>query len=330
MVVDPASNSEVGPWRMYYYGRNRSSWHSGVAPALLSTGRVGMAVSRDGVSWTRFPGSLPEGAILDPDEQTSSAFDNVHVGCTDVFFFEGEWWMYYLGGSLEETDVAQGRVMKGMKMRTGLVKSKRGLEFLREGSTAVLDVGSQGEWDSMFVAWARVLPPSSQQQNWLMTYSSMERTPSPRSAIGLATSCDGRSWHKLGKVLEAGKPGCWDDGGVSRRHVLKSGNQYLMFYEGVNRTGVHGIGLAISGDGVHWEKDVAQGGEPGGPVFTARLGEDAWDNAVVAAPHVVCLDDGSFRLYYVGNDSTKKSNAIGMAVSHGSDFKSWKRNVGQM
>ncbi len=75
---------------MYYYGRNQDSWHSGVKPALLSTGRVGVALSEDGFHWKRYRGTLPEGAILDPDEaSSSSSFDCVHVGCGDVFFFEG-------------------------------------------------------------------------------------------------------------------------------------------------------------------------------------------------------------------------------------------------
>lgn len=85
VVKDPSSSS----WRMYYYGRNRDSWHSGVTPALLSTGRIGLALSEDGLRWTRYRGALPEGAILDPDDGSPS-FDSVHIGCSDVFFHEGK------------------------------------------------------------------------------------------------------------------------------------------------------------------------------------------------------------------------------------------------
>lgn len=86
VVYDSASSV----WRMYYYGRNSDSWHSGVTPALLSTGRVGLALSEDGVHWKRAKGALPEGAILDPDDEGStSSFDSVHVACGDVFFLNG-------------------------------------------------------------------------------------------------------------------------------------------------------------------------------------------------------------------------------------------------
>lgn len=84
VVKDPSSPS----WRMYYYGRNTDSWSSGVRPALLSTGRVGLAVSEDGVHWNRHRGPLCDGAILDPDEGSDGSFDSVHVGCSDVFFHD--------------------------------------------------------------------------------------------------------------------------------------------------------------------------------------------------------------------------------------------------
>lgn len=96
-------------------------------------------------------------------------------------------------------------------------------------------------------------------------------------------------------------------------------NEYVMFYEGVDEKGVHGIGLAMSSDGTHWEKDT------GGPIFTARVGEDAWDNGTVAAPHIVQIDDGSFRMYYVGSNDSKSESAMGMAVSEGRNFRSWIR-----
>ena len=74
---------------MYYYGRNGDAWSSGVTPALLSTGRVGLAVSEDGVHWNRQKGPLPQGAIFDPDER-ANCFDSVHVGCSDVVFHDGK------------------------------------------------------------------------------------------------------------------------------------------------------------------------------------------------------------------------------------------------
>lgn len=75
-------------WRMYYYGRGDDRW-GGARPALLSTGRIGMALSEDGIHWNHHRGPLPHGALLDPDDD-EHAFDSVHVGCSDVFFHDGK------------------------------------------------------------------------------------------------------------------------------------------------------------------------------------------------------------------------------------------------
>ena len=244
------------------------------------------------------------------------------------FDFElGQWWMFYFGGSAEKMELRPGaKPVQGFRMLPGLVKSDDGVVFDRaplRGINPLLNVGAPGEWDEIFVAWPRVLPPSRNRHGsqglWRMTYSSIEKQTPPFSSIGFATSSDGHHWTKAGKVLTRGAPGSWDEGGVGRRHVLWIENEYVMFYEGVDRRGVHGIGLAVSSDGAHWEK------HPGGPIFTARVGEEAWDNGTVAAPHVVEMDDGSFRLYYVGSNDSKSESAMGMAVSDGPNFRSWIR-----
>lgn len=235
--------------------------------------------------------------------------------------------MFYFGGSLEKIEVGPGgKAMQGLRMLPGLIKSTTGFEFDRSKNSShkpLLNVGKRNEWDEVFIAWPRVVPPVLHVKNkrWLMTYSSIEKQVPPFSSIGAATSNDGIEWVKTGKVLTKGLPGSWDEGGVSRRHVLVIEEQYVMFYEGVSSKGVHGIGLASSADGITWEKDEAIHG----PIFSARIGEDSWDNGTVAAPHVVQLSDGSFRLYYVGANSSKQESAIGLAVSKGRDYRSWSR-----
>lgn len=336
-LFHPIVLAQPSSWRMYYYGRHTDSWHSGVKPGLLSTGRIGLALSKDGLNWSRAPGPLSHGAIMDPRDGRPSAFDCVHVGCSDVFFYRGEWWMYYFGGGLETISLPHGsggRTVTGMRLRTGLSKSSRdgvhGFDEMRE-EEPILDVGAPGEWDEMMVAWARVIPPSSSthsSSHWLMTYSSMDMTTTsfPSFAIGVALSQDGHKWSKVGKVLERGEPGSWDDAGVSRRHVIFLEGQFLMFYEGVNKGGTHAIGLATSKDGITWVKDKhGLGGQPGGPIFSPRAQEkEAWDSGGVASPHVVKIDD-SIWLYYVGFDITKKVSAFGVASSDGNNFRSFRR-----
>jgi hypothetical protein len=51
----------------------------------LPTGKVGMAVSQDGLPFTWYKGHLSGGTILDPSLD-SEVFDVVHLGVSDVMF----------------------------------------------------------------------------------------------------------------------------------------------------------------------------------------------------------------------------------------------------
>lgn len=103
------------------------------------------------------------------------------------------------------------------------------------------------------------------------------------------------------------------------RHVLRGSNYKFQF----------AIGLATSDDGLVWRKDTDVGPEPGGPILKARTGENVWDNVIVGTPYVLAMDDGSFRMYYLGvgkldgDDASKQG--IGLAVSDGPNFRSWRR-----
>lgn len=90
---------------MYYYGRDSNMWAKGIEPfnPFLPTGRTGMAVSQDGLTFSRYRGNLSGGAIMDPSSDENS-FDAVHLGVSDILFDSStdEWCMYYFGGSFEE------------------------------------------------------------------------------------------------------------------------------------------------------------------------------------------------------------------------------------
>jgi predicted GH43/DUF377 family glycosyl hydrolase len=241
------------------------------------------------------------------------------------------WWMYYFGGSLDDPLVlpSTAKSLPAMRLRIGLCKSRDGLhgfDAARHDKPILHPGHAPDDWDRTMVAWARVLPPSSSLSlsRWLMTYASMDTSGS--FAIGSAVSDDGVEWTKLGKILEPGPPGSWDDAGVSRRHVVLVDRRYLMFYEGVNTRGVHAIGLATSNDGFTWLKDShADNPQPGGPIFAPDPHHpDAWDAGGVSCPHVVVAHD-SLRLYYVGFDLTKKFSAFGLAIADKRAIRRFRR-----
>ncbi|XP_024545064.1 uncharacterized protein LOC112351408 [Selaginella moellendorffii] len=317
-------------YRMYYYGRARDEWNFGVKPfnVFLPTGRIGMATSEDGYRFERAKGPLYEGAVMDPSDDPS-AFDAVHIGVGDVIRHNDRWWMFYFGAGMEEVALF-GSVRRGVKLQSGVATSDDGLNFERI-EKPVLCVGKEGEWDQNGASWPRVLPPRTAGDKWLMSYHTRENGGHNNMGFfsaGVATSDDGLLWHKQGKVLECGKPGSWDEGGVSVRHVLRIGDEFVMFYEGSNYQYEFAIGLATSEDGLVWRRDEQCGDEPGGPILRARRGEEVWDNWIVATPYVVKMEDGSLRMYYLGvgkkEGEEQQQQGIGLALSDG-DFRTWKR-----
>jgi predicted GH43/DUF377 family glycosyl hydrolase len=78
-----------------------------------------------------------------------------------------------------------------------------------------------------------------------------------KAVIYLANSSDGKNWTRFVNepVLMNGEPGSWDSLSVSAPVVIKENNLYKMYYTGHNDSfGQWSIGLAISYDGVVWEK----------------------------------------------------------------------------
>jgi beta-fructofuranosidase len=80
--------------------------------------------------------------------------------------------------------------------------------------------------------------------------------------IAHAVSKDGISWKRTKNALFVGDPGEWDDDMLWTMQVSRHGNQFRMYYTGLQREdrGVaQRIGLATSEDLLHWTKIEAPG-----------------------------------------------------------------------
>lgn len=321
-------------WRMWYYGRDVTTWVNDVNP-FLPTGRIGMAASEDGIAWRRIRGPLPGGAAMDP-ASSMDAFDSTHVGVGDVVQLpNGTLWMYYFGGGSSE-----GSPLPGIRMQIGLAASNdNGLSWERlNGGEPVLCAGAPGAFDALFVAWPRVLPPWETKDvsglpngTWYMSYHTYNMS---QWSVGAAVSGDGLTWERLpGPVLEAGGVGTWDSVGVGVRSVTVVEGHITMFYEAVDSNGGHAIGLAESDDGIKWKKCCIPGcSELGGPLLV-KGPSGAFDEKHVGTPYIVPPQQlgGNWRLYYVGaNFNASMANpglAIGVAESSGSDFIAHWRKI---
>ncbi len=318
-----------GSYRMWYYGRDPDFDPS----VKIPSGRCGCAVSVDGIHWERERGPLTMGAVFEPRPATHDAFDNAHVGITDLHYENGLYWMWYLGGDQQvrsRTTPMGTTESRGIVMLPGCAVSRDGLNWVRLVGPyrgAFLGPGAPGEWDELFCSWPRVL--HEPDGSFKMYYHSLNWEMGG-FFIGVAVSGDGFNWQKMGRVLGPGAPGSFDASGVSCRYVMRHDGGYVMFYEGCDESGYYGIGLALSDDGLNWRRDEA-GGQPAPPVFLhAPKGSGRWDSRAIGAPFVLPLPDGSYRMYYIGANEAGPEESyslyqIGLAVSDGPDIRSWRR-----
>ena len=151
--------------------------------------------------------------------------------------------------------------------------------------------------------------------------------------IGLATSRDGLHWEIANEgrpVLDLGPAGTFDDCGLAHPFVLRVGDQFMMWYGGIDgRAGrdvgvgpahvrVEQIGLATSSDGVHWAR--ANDSHP-----VLEIGPPGSIDAVQATGcHVIRRGD-EFAMWYGAYNG---AHTVGMATSQ--DGIHWtKENGGQ-
>lgn len=113
--------------------------------------------------------------------------------------------------------------------------------------------GDPGKWDSRGIGRAVVyrLAPD----DWRMWYDGFCKDGALK--VGYATSKDGIHWTKYGgnPVFEASEE--WEGNQVSATSVLRINGQFYMYYWGpghVTPARVKRIALAVSPDGIHWQK----------------------------------------------------------------------------
>ncbi|KAK7274865.1 hypothetical protein RIF29_15965 [Crotalaria pallida] len=353
-VVKRFLSDEEERWYMWYHGRNSNGEKEKPSHDL-----IGLAISSNGVHWERGGGPATSGSDVGFVMNCGKdwwAFDTHGIRPSEIVIMSSNrvrsssavYWLYYtgcsseraeffsdhsLGFSLENPDRClingvncgdgKGKVFKSLP---GLAISQDGRHWARiEGehhSGALIDVGSEKEWDSLFISSPRVVYHASGDLR--MYYHSFD-VEKGHFAVGIARSRDGIRWLKLGKIMGGGKSGSFDEFGVVNARVTRNrrGGNYVMVYEGVAADGRRSIGMAISPDGLkEWTRIQDEA------IFKPS-DKGCWDDKDVGSPCLVQMDTESneWRLYYrgVGNGGRV---GIGMAVSEGKDIRSFRRWTG--
>ncbi|KAG8366374.1 hypothetical protein BUALT_Bualt17G0073100 [Buddleja alternifolia] len=327
-VVKRFIGDEEERWYMWYHGRSIQNPNSD---------SIGLAVSSNGVHWERGLGGVKSNSDVGLVMNCSNdwwAFDTHSVRPCEVVIMSSSkvransavYWLYYTGFCSEKLAVENVELGVGngdLMSLPGLAMSQDGRHWARiEGehhSGALLDVGSEGEWDSLFISSPQVVFHGVGDLR--MYYHSYD-VEKGHFSIGIARSRDGMRWIKLGKVLGGGQNGAFDERGIVNARVLRNrrDGKYLMVYEGVGGDRRRGIGMAVSSDGLRdWRR------RSDGPVLEqSRAG--GWDCEGVGLPCLVQMDGDvdEWRLYYRGIGEGGRSG-IGLAVSQGSEVNNFQR-----
>ena len=205
----------------------------------------------------RVAGPETGGALIYPDA-TSTWFDH-SVGSPTIDFDGKTWRMWFVGMSMTK-DLG---IPYGFEERIGMATSKDGVRWkIANEGRPVLDFGAQGKFNDAGLSHPFVLHVGDQYMIW---YGGIDGRTGKDVAvdpahvrveqIGLATSSDGVHWTRANNgepVLSIGSKGSIDAVQATGCHVIRRGDQFVMWYGAYN--GTHTIGLATSMDGIHWRK----------------------------------------------------------------------------
>ena len=139
------------------------------------------------------------------------------------------------------------------------------------------------------------------------------------SAIGMATSTDGKTWQRAQAEPVMKAEAAWEKGAVMCPHVIWDGkaNTYKMWYSGGDQYEPDALGYALSTDGIHWSKEASN------PVFTPDKASN-WDNHRVTAAFV-WQEGAYYQMAYIGFHDDHYAQ-IGLARSK-DGIHNWERHA---
>ena len=291
-VDDPAVVKVGSTYTMWYSGTPED----GGSPAIF------MATSPDGAAWTRANGGGP---VL---QGTPSAFDANGVFAPEVVYDAADplatYRMWYSGRA-------------GAFGAIGYATSTDGVTWVKWGSPGapmpVLEHGPAGSADSFSAADPTVLKDGS---TWKMWYTGDD---SSKKRVAYATSAEGVTWAKGGKVIAPEDPGVSAniEFGAFAPTVWKTATGYSMLLTGRKLVGGGVFQTKVmnssSADGVSWSGPS--------PALNPSGSDTNFDFSNLNSPELL-QDPGApapYKLYYSGNTLDASGNfhtRIGLATSN--------------
>ena len=217
-------------------------------------------------------------------------FDDAGVMPSAVVNKDGLIYFFYVGWNVGHK----------IRYRTALglaVSEDGGLTFKRVQEKPVLDRVAP---DPLSTSCQSILIENGIWRSWYMSYTHWQMrgdVNEPFYHIKYAQSQDGINWLRENRICIDLKEG---EGGIACPSVLKLGNQYIMWYSRrgsgdyrLNPDQSYRIGMAISDDGLEWQRRDAAAG--------IDISTAGWDANMIAYPDVTRNGD-ELRMLYNGND----------------------------
>ncbi|UYQ94180.1 family 43 glycosylhydrolase [Chitinophaga horti] len=172
--------------------------------------------------------------------------------------------------------------------------SADGLTFTRNSSNPIFH--PTGSWTSGRAIDAEV----AFFNNKYFLYFATRDTAMKIQMIGVATAPAHTNFNRDQWKQAAGKPILypqldWEGECIEGASIIERGNRLFMFYAGAYNNAPQQIGLAVSEDGINWQRLSQQPFLPNG-----KPGE--WNSSESGHPHIFDDKDGRTYLFYQGNN----------------------------
>ena len=243
-VLNPSVVEHSGQFFNFYSGFDGQTW------------RTGLAISPDGVRWTK---QLKP--VLSPDAKT---WESSYIAANgSALWFEGEFRYWYQTGAHDAPRIAYAH-------------SKDGVSWTKH-PTPVLDYGPRGSFDESATADPCVIRIGD---TFYLYYLGQNRARQQR--LGVARSRGGIVWEKFRGSpfwnLPAPGSGAFNENGDGEPAVFVYRDLYWMLWTGRDSKEHRSLGLAHSNDGVHWT-----------PTKQVFRGDRPWNATIVADPTVLII-----------------------------------------
>lgn len=180
----------------------------------------------------------------------------------------------------------------------------------------VLTPRYDSEWETHEVGCPTVVHEDGVYHMWYTGRVYPTEITAARCCIGYAVSRDGIHWEKREQPVLVPSNG-WENIAVTHPHVIREEGCFRMWYSAGRITDPDAIGAAESKDGVHWERVREE------PVFAPNK-EKYWEMAKVHSCFVCPKENGSYTMFYVGEDG---DGVPGIGTARSKDgVTDWQRN----